>query len=234
MGDNHETKLVLQAEAVLATMFGHLRIKGYARNGEQSVVLIKGTIAGRRRVLTRIQSSCLFGETFHATDCDCSWQVTTSLRLISRQESPGGIFIYLYQEGRGIGIFEKIKAFAVQQEFGCDTVEAFAKMGYNKGDLRTYDMAVDILKKEGVKSVCLLTNNAEKTEALETHGIPATREPLELEEEDFKKLTAHMDEDDIRDLLSYLAAKREKLGHAIMERYAARFLAQLESEEQRQ
>jgi GTP cyclohydrolase II len=200
----------LKAEAQLSTMFGHFTIRGYARGDEECVALVRGAIKGQENVLVRIQSSCLFGESFHATDCDCSWQVTTSLGEINQEGR--GILIYLFQEGRGIGIFEKIRAFSIEQEFKCDTVQAFERMGLKQSDFRTYDLAVDILRAEEVRSVRLLTNNPAKLNALIDHGIPAEGLALALEEKDFKKLTAHSSEEDTNQLINYLRVKGEKLG----------------------
>jgi 3,4-dihydroxy 2-butanone 4-phosphate synthase / GTP cyclohydrolase II len=221
------TAVVLEAEADLSTMFGHFTIRGYSRGDEKSVVLVTGNISDTDNVLVRIQSSCLFGESFHATGCDCAWQVTTSLRRISLESR--GMFIYLFQEGRGIGIFEKIKAYHVEQEFGVDTVEAFKKLGLEKSDLRTYDLAAAIIKNENIHSVKLLTNNESKLNTLTERGIPVMREPLEIEESDFKKLTAHMNEEDIRRLINYLGVKRDQLGHKMVTDFAQRLLRELDS-----
>lgn len=217
--------LRLEAEARLDTMFGHFKMRGYSHGQDKSIALSRGNLVGSYNVLVRIQSSCLFGESFHATDCDCSWQITTALRRIS--EEGCGLFIYLFQEGRGIGIFEKIKAFHIQQEYNCDTVEAFQRLGIDGLDLRTYTLATEIIKCEGISSVRLLTNNTAKILSLTDQGIPAEREAIEIEEEDFKKLTAHMTEDDIRQLISYLEVKRKKLGHQMIEKFARNFLQQL-------
>jgi 3,4-dihydroxy 2-butanone 4-phosphate synthase / GTP cyclohydrolase II len=208
-------------------MFGHFTICGYSRGDEKSVALRRGEVRGGRNVLVRIQSSCLFGESFHATDCDCAWQVTTSLRMIAQEEC--GLFIYLFQEGRGIGIFEKIRAFQIQQELECDTVEAFKRLGIEKSDLRTYGLATQIVQREGLLSIRLLTNNESKLASLASLGIAISREPLELEEKDFKKLTAYMDEDDVRQLIEYLRVKKTKLGHKMVGDYARRFLEELDA-----
>ena len=87
MSNDNENPLMLEAEAELSTMFGHFRIRGYRRGGNESVALIRGKVDRQENVLARIQSSCLFGESFHATDCDCNWQVTNSLRRIAQENS---------------------------------------------------------------------------------------------------------------------------------------------------
>jgi 3,4-dihydroxy 2-butanone 4-phosphate synthase / GTP cyclohydrolase II len=232
MSSEISNQVQLEAEAALSTMFGHFTMRGYSRGDEESVVLVKGTVSNKENVLMRIQSSCLFGESFHATGCDCAWQVTTSLRQISQQNC--GIFIYLFQEGRGIGIFEKIRAYRVEQDFKIDTVEAFKRLGLEKSDMRTYDLAAEIIKKENIKSARLLTNNISKVNTLIERGIPVTREPLEIEEADFKKLTAHMDESDIRQLISYLKVKRDQLGHKMVMDLAQKFLAELDSSKEKE
>jgi len=219
---------VLEAQATLPTIFGQFVIRGYRCLNKKSIVLLKGNIKGGEEVLTRIQSSCLFGESFHAINCDCNWQIMSSLRRISMHNN-GGIFIYLFQEGRGIGIFKKINALGIQQQDNCDTVDAFAKMGYKENDFRTYDVAAAILKSEEVQSVKLLTNNSRKTDSLLQYGIPTTRVPLEIEEEDIKKLIAQLSIDDIDTLIHYLISKREKLGHSISNTLAQKFLVHLRS-----
>lgn len=219
----------LEAEAELPTMFGHFRIKGFSRGDEQCVVLVRGNVAGERNVLTRIQSSCLFGESFHATDCDCNWQVTTSLKLIAK--SGRGIFVHLFQEGRGIGIFEKIRALHIEQTEHCDTVEAFKRLGLEKSDFRTYELAVDVLQHEHPASIKLLTNNNNKLDALTSRGIAAVREPLMLEESAFKMLTTHATEDDLQQLIDYLTAKREKMGHDYMTASIRRILQGLRGDD---
>jgi 3,4-dihydroxy 2-butanone 4-phosphate synthase/GTP cyclohydrolase II len=231
MESEYFTPIQLEAEAGLNTMFGNFTMRGYSRGDEESVVLVHGTIANKQNVLVRIQSSCLFGESFHATGCDCAWQVTTSLRRISQETC--GIFIYLFQEGRGIGIFEKIRAYRVEQDYKIDTVQAFKRLGLEKSDLRTYDLAADIIKIEHIGSVRLLTNNESKLNTLIERGIPAQREPLEIEEADFKKLTAHMDESDIRQLINYLKVKRDHLGHKMVMDLAQKFLAELDSSKEK-
>jgi GTP cyclohydrolase II len=226
------TSLICEAEAELRTMFGHFIIRGYLRGDEESVALVRGNVNEKENVLVRIQSSCLFGETFHATDCDCKWQVMTSLYRIQNEDC--GVFIYLFQEGRGIGIFEKIKAFYIQQTYECDTVEAFKRLGLEKSDLRTYDIAAGIIRHERILSVRLLTNNDAKIKTLTDNGIPAIRMPLELEEADFKRLAATMDESDIRELIQYLRVKRDKMGHQMVHDFARRFLKELDASEGKQ
>ncbi len=201
------SELELIAEADLNTVFGKFRIRGYSFRGQDCVCLHIPDKPPKKNALVRVQSCCLFGETFNSLDCDCRWQIHHSLERIA--EAGSGIFVYLYQEGRGIGILEKIRAYEVQQKFNCDTVEAFQKMGLETADLRTYDAAVAILRDYGTNKIRLLTNNPNKAEALRDNGFTVSTHKLLPESQDFKDITSRVG--DFGGLLSYLETKRSKM-----------------------
>jgi GTP cyclohydrolase II len=147
--------------------------------GEEHVVVYKGDIVGQARVPVRVHSECLTGEVFQSLRCDCREQLEAALSYF---ESEGrGLLIYLrHQEGRGIGIFNKIRAYALQ-DTGLDTVEANQHLGL-PSDSRTYEAAVAILRKLQIESICLLTNNPVKIRALEERGIKLDcRVPIRIE-----------------------------------------------------
>lgn len=206
--------LSLVAEADLNTVFGVFRIRGYKYKGQDCVSLHIPKSVPSEGALVRVQSCCLFGETFNSVDCDCRWQVHHSLERIA--EAGAGIFIYLYQEGRGIGILEKIRAYEIQQEHDCDTVEAFEKMGLKKSDLRTYDAAVEILKDYEADDIKLLTNNPDKAEAFSNSGFKVSTHTLLPEDSDFKNISSKAG--DFGGLLSYLETKRSKMRQNIDEK----------------
>jgi GTP cyclohydrolase II len=159
------------AEANFPSRFGRFRIYGFAGeyNGqtEECVVLAMGEIAGTDPLLVRIHSQCLTGDVFHSLRCDCRSQLELALNLIS--EEGRGILIYEHQEGRGIGLLNKLRAYELQ-DHGFDTVEANVQLGF-EADLRSYDMPAEILKYFGVLAVRLLSNNPDKIAALERGGI---------------------------------------------------------------
>jgi len=213
MSDN-EDGLEFIAEADLNTVFGRFRIRGYRFQGQDCVSLHTPENISKSDVLVRVQSCCLFGETFNSVDCDCRWQVHHSLERIA--EAGSGIFVYLYQEGRGIGIIEKIRAYEIQQEFNCDTVEAFEKMGLENSDLRTYDSAVSILKHFKVNNIKLLTNNPNKANAFIESGFEVKSHNLLPEDSDFKNISSKAG--NFGGLLSYLETKRSKMHQDIDEK----------------
>src|SRR5262249_54830488 len=145
----------------------------------------------------RIHSQCMTGDIFDSARCDCGWQLEYSLKRIGVE---GGILLYMSQEGRGIGLINKVKAYALQ-DGGMDTVEANQSLGFS-ADVRDYGIGAQILKQLGVTSVRLLTNNPKKIEGLQRYGIEVhARETIEMEP------TA--------DNIHYLRTKREKLGHIL-------------------
>jgi 3,4-dihydroxy 2-butanone 4-phosphate synthase / GTP cyclohydrolase II len=188
------------AEAKLPTEFGDFRIVVFKDdcNGKEHSAIIKGDIAQKSNVPCRIHSKCLTGDTFGSLKCDCREQMIFSLKYIEKIGT--GVLIYLDQEGRDIGLVNKIKAYKLQEE-GYDTAEANKKLGF-KEDERSFKVAVDILKILGVKSVSLLTNNPDKISDLEKNGIKVEKRiPIET------RPTKHNE--------FYLKTKKEKLGHLL-------------------
>lgn len=186
------------AEARLPTDFGEWRIIGYRNDVDlrEHVGLVYGDVQGGEGVLVRMHSSCLTGDVFHSKRCDCGWQFDQAMRLIQREGR--GAIVYLDQEGRGIGLLNKIKAYALQDR-GADTVEANTTLGF-KGDLRNYGIGAQILLDIGVRSIRILTNNPQKIVGIEGYGLViADRVPIEAPSTD--------------DNASYLDTKRTKLGH---------------------
>jgi 3,4-dihydroxy 2-butanone 4-phosphate synthase/GTP cyclohydrolase II len=155
------------------TAHGHFKLKVFedALTKENILAIIKGDIKGKNNVLTRLHSSCETGDIFHSLRCDCGEQLKKSLELIEKEGR--GIVLYLHQEGRGIGLVNKIKAYALQEK-GLDTVEANTKLGFAP-DLRDYSMAAKVLSMLGVKSMRLMTNNPQKIAGLESCGLKVER-----------------------------------------------------------
>ena len=164
-------------------------------DGREHLALVKGNVGGGKPALVRLHSQCLTGDVFGSDRCDCGEQLAESVERILGSDA--GVIIYLHQEGRGIGLANKIKAYALQDQ-GFDTVEANLQLGF-KEDLRDYGIGAQILRDLGVGEVKLLTNNPHKIESLQSYGVRVTRVPLEV--------TPHLGN------IEYLRTKKEKLGH---------------------
>jgi GTP cyclohydrolase II len=190
------------AEADFPTQFGLFRIHGFeadaAGRKEEAVALEMGDVAADPAPLMRIHSQCLTGDVFHSLRCDCRAQLEIALRAIAQEGR--GLLIYELQEGRGIGLLNKLRAYELQDS-GADTVEANQQLGFDS-DLRSYDLPGAILRHFGVRAVRLLSNNPEKVEAVERAGIRVVeRVPCVAEA--------------IGSREGYLKTKREKMGHLL-------------------
>jgi GTP cyclohydrolase II len=185
------------AEADFPSRFGHFRICGFTDGVEEAAVLKMGDLSGEPP-LVRIHSQCLTGDVFHSLRCDCRAQLELALESIAREGR--GVLLYEHQEGRGIGLLNKLRAYELQ-DHGADTVEANEQLGF-EADLRGYQLAGAILRFMGLRAVRLMSNNPEKIEALERAGVRVTeRVPC---------IAAPMESTD-----DYLRTKREKLGHLL-------------------
>ena len=158
--------------AELPTRFGDFRLVGFWNNRDQCdhVAIIKGELTGAEEVLTRLHSECVTGDAFGSLRCDCRDQLEHALRRVSRQDR--GIVLYMRQEGRGIGIMNKVRAYALQDR-GMDTVEANLALGF-EDDERDYAIAAAMLERLGCASIKLMTNNPKKVEQLAQHGVPVS------------------------------------------------------------
>jgi GTP cyclohydrolase II/3,4-dihydroxy 2-butanone 4-phosphate synthase/GTP cyclohydrolase II len=193
-------ELELYAEAELPTRHGPVRAVVFREHGsgKEHVAAVKGEVRGREGVLTRIHSECLTGEILGSLKCDCRDQLEHALEMIGRAER--GVLLYLRQEGRGIGLGNKIRAYALQAQ-GADTYEANRSLGF-ADDLRRYDVAAAMLKQLGIRSVDLITNNPLKVSGLENEGVP-----VHLRVPSTGAVNPHN--------AGYLKTKRERTGHLI-------------------
>ena len=200
-----QEKLVSRiAEADLPTRWGKFRIMAYAVKFEsqQPLVLVMGDVAAARDPLVRLHSSCFTGDLLDSLRCDCGDQLHLALEMISSEGA--GVLVYLPQEGRGIGLVEKIRAYQLQDQ-GLDTVEANLALGF-KADARDYGVGIQLLKDLGLRRVRLLTNNPKKTDAFIYGGF-------DLEVVDQVPILPPVHEFNQR----YLATKRDKMGHRFPE-----------------
>ncbi len=192
-------KLVRRAvEVRLPTHFGEFKLIAYETliDDKNHLALVKGNVADGKPVLIRVHSSCATGDLFGSMRCDCGEQLATAMLMIEREGR--GALIYMMQEGRGIGLINKLKAYNLQDQ-GLDTVEANEKLGF-KADLRDYGIGAQIICDLGIKKMRLMTNNPRKVVGLEGYGLEVVeRVPLEINPNDINK--------------SYLETKKNKLGH---------------------
>lgn len=189
------------SSAHLPTRYGDFQIILYRSDIDKKdhIALVKGELHSEKPVLVRVHSECLTGDIFGSLRCDCNDQLTAAMKMVDKHGS--GVVLYMRQEGRGIGLDNKIQAYKLQDE-GLDTVEANEKLGF-RADLRDYGIGAQILLDLGIRKMSLLTNNPKKIVGLEGYGLEIVeRIPLEIESHPLNE--------------KYLKAKRDKLGHLIM------------------
>ena len=194
----HEKHVIREAKAKLPTDYGDFDIYGYVNDitGENHIALLKGDIGDGENVLCRVHSECMTGDVFGSKRCDCGQQLHKAMELI--QQEGRGVVLYMRQEGRGIGLINKLKTYVLQEQ-GCDTVEANLKLGFQP-DLREYWIGAQILRDLGVKSLRLMTNNPNKVYGLDGFGLQvAERVPIEVEPQQYDRF--------------YLQTKKDKMGH---------------------
>lgn len=194
----HESLVKRVARAALPTAHGPFEIHAYESglDGETHVALVRGDISGGEGILVRVHSKCLTGDVFHSTRCDCGPQLDKAMALIAAAGQ--GVLLYLHQEGRGIGLGNKIRAYQLQDQ-GLDTVEANETLGF-KPDQRDYGIGAQILRDLGVRTMRLLTNNPRKFVGLEGYGLSVVESvPLEIAATEFTR--------------RYMKTKKDKLGH---------------------
>lgn len=188
------------AEANMPTKWGEFNIAGYSSilDDKEHIVLSKGDLKGKEDVLVRVHSECFTGDVLSSLRCDCAPQLHHAMQAVEKEGQ--GVVIYLRQEGRGIGLFNKLKAYELQDQ-GFDTVDANTELGFDP-DLRDYSIAASIIKELGIKSVRLLTNNPEKIEGLEKYHIEvSSREAIIVETNCNNEF--------------YMQTKKDRMGHLI-------------------
>lgn len=198
----HEKHVVREAKAKMPTKYGEFDIYGYVNDitGEHHVALVKGEIGDGEDVLCRVHSECLTGDVFGSNRCDCGEQLAQAMKQIEKEGR--GILLYMRQEGRGIGLINKLKAYELQEQ-GYDTVDANLKLGFAP-DLREYWVGAQILRDLGVKSLNLLTNNPSKVYGLDGFGLKVNkRVSIEIPPQKYD--------------LGYLRVKKERMGHVFQE-----------------
>ena len=194
----HDSLVKREVEVRLPTEFGNFKMIGFSNlvDDAEHVALVMGECSPEEPCLVRVHSECLTGDVFTSRRCDCGSQLHAAMKQIA--EAGSGVLLYLRQEGRGIGLFNKLKAYSLQ-DAGHDTVEANQKLGF-KADLRDYGIGAQILRSLGLRKLRLLTNNPKKIIALDGYGLEVTERV---------QLSAFAHEDNIH----YLTTKRDKMGH---------------------
>ncbi len=198
--DETKPHVEIVARAKLPTKFGTFTIVAFCNNTDKKehVALVKGDVKGKAIVPLRIHSECLTGDAFHSLRCDCNAQLEAALRKIGKL--PFGVILYMRQEGRGIGLTNKIRAYELQDK-GMDTVQANEALGF-ASDMRDYGVAAEMVRELGIKSIALITNNPDKIMDLVAHGVNvAKRIPHEFGKTVYNK--------------SYLAVKKKKMHHLL-------------------
>lgn len=196
----NESLISKEVEVDLPTDFGHFKLIDYKQktNGQEHLALVKGEWAKDEAILVRVHSSCMTGDIFGSCRCDCGPQLHKAMEMIEKEGK--GVIVYMNQEGRGIGLLNKLKAYKLQEQ-GRDTVEANLELGF-KMDLRDYGIGAQILRDLGVSKMKLMTNNPTKRTGLSGYGLEIVENiPIEIESNQYNEL--------------YLQTKKEKMGHTL-------------------